>query len=1047
MSRNLLNISNEVYNPTISGIYTATTSNVASVATVNNNNVSITGGRISNVFMDKIKTFNLTDSKSIPIGVEIKNNYGSNLWGIKTLNNQLYFRNEDYLNNKEIMTLDISRKVGIGTTNPKNSLDVNSNMAIGSLYAGIKIAPFDGLIVQGSVGIGTSAPINTLDIGGSVVIGSTYAGNKKTPKDGLLVQGNTELSGILQVGGIISSGDDFSVGPAKSSTFYVKALSGDTFVAGTFNVGKTINSKGDLSVGNIDASVFYVDALTGDTEIHGTLQSYRNFYVGLPNLIKFTVNYDTGNTYINGTLNVINDFTIGKVGLSTFEVSALTGDTIIHGNLTVLNKILIDNSGNTVMNGNLTVYDSITSSQPVLNITSDTINIGTATGTVNILGGLNYIESTNLIVSDSIFVINKNGLANSAVGSGFLIEEGGVYTGYIKTSNDRNNFLVKAPANVERYMVTQDFNYDFSANIITSNEIICNKLNIINQSTITGIVNMENDLIINIDKFIVIASTGDTTINGILKLNNNFNINDNYTVDTSGNTNIYGYININDNYIIDVSGNTIINGYVNLNNSININDNFFVDTSGNTIIYGDLNIGLNTIMEGTLDVVGITTLTRDTIIGGNLSINQNTIIGGNIDIGGQINGSSMILSGNSVLDGNLNVSGNTNIIGSIEVSGLSRFDDSIILTGDMSITGNTTMTGDLSFYNINNTIKCNNINTINNTDTLNIIGGTINIGNISSVINIMNDVKLNQLKVKSPLITLNNTGLINSSFGGGIQFEENNNIVSYIKISNDGTNFVVKPPNGNVSTIVTKNSSGDFNGATITCSTLVTNNLTISNISNISRSYLLNYNPLTGIVSYQPTSSTSDRRLKKNIQDCNTKKTLELVNKIRFRNFSYIDEKNKWNIGAIANEIEEIDEFKNNGLVNEYDGYIPSIYKNCNVKYDNMITIFIDDIYDLHVNDKIMYTINDINYETNILEIQSNNIKIKNKNLHNNDSIFLYGKYINNIKHIKNDNLIWVALPAIQELSKENTMLKNKINKIENDYKNLFDLLKIKNII
>jgi hypothetical protein len=72
-------------------------------------------------------------------------------------------------------------------------------MAIGSTYAGIKYAPVNGLLVEGSVGIGVTNPKNFLDVAGAVVIGSTYAGNKTVAKDGLLVQGNTELSGVLQV--------------------------------------------------------------------------------------------------------------------------------------------------------------------------------------------------------------------------------------------------------------------------------------------------------------------------------------------------------------------------------------------------------------------------------------------------------------------------------------------------------------------------------------------------------------------------------------------------------------------------------------------------------------------------------------------------------------------------------------------------------------------------------------------------------------------------------------------------------------------------------
>jgi hypothetical protein len=44
--------------------------------------------------------------------------------------------------------------IGLGTTTPVNKLDVAGGMAIGSSYAGINIAPTNGLLIEGSLGIG-----------------------------------------------------------------------------------------------------------------------------------------------------------------------------------------------------------------------------------------------------------------------------------------------------------------------------------------------------------------------------------------------------------------------------------------------------------------------------------------------------------------------------------------------------------------------------------------------------------------------------------------------------------------------------------------------------------------------------------------------------------------------------------------------------------------------------------------------------------------------------------------------------------------------------
>ncbi len=51
-----------------------------------------------------------------------------------------------------------SGNVGIATTNPRSSLDISGNAAIGTTYSGTTAAPPDGLLVEGKFGLGTAAP-------------------------------------------------------------------------------------------------------------------------------------------------------------------------------------------------------------------------------------------------------------------------------------------------------------------------------------------------------------------------------------------------------------------------------------------------------------------------------------------------------------------------------------------------------------------------------------------------------------------------------------------------------------------------------------------------------------------------------------------------------------------------------------------------------------------------------------------------------------------------------------------------------------------------
>lgn len=74
-----------------------------------------------------------------------------------------------------------------------------------------------------------------------------------------------------------------------------------------------------------------------------------------------------------------------------------------------------------------------------------TITIGNNDATVIIQGTTEYQNVTNLNVQDKLITINKGGSITTGNLSGLEIEEGGLVTGYVKTSSDRNNWTLKAP--------------------------------------------------------------------------------------------------------------------------------------------------------------------------------------------------------------------------------------------------------------------------------------------------------------------------------------------------------------------------------------------------------------------------------------------------------------------------------------------------------------------------------------------------------------------------------------------------------------------------
>lgn len=76
---------------------------------------------------------------------------------------------------------------------------------------------------------------------------------------------------------------------------------------------------------------------------------------------------------------------------------------------------------------------------------ANTITIGSANSTVNILGNVLHETATNVDIKDALLTLNKGGGAGSGSASGIEIEENSAITGYVETSGDRNSWVLKAP--------------------------------------------------------------------------------------------------------------------------------------------------------------------------------------------------------------------------------------------------------------------------------------------------------------------------------------------------------------------------------------------------------------------------------------------------------------------------------------------------------------------------------------------------------------------------------------------------------------------------
>ena len=169
--------------------------------------------------------------------------------------------------------------VGIGTTTPKNKLDIMGSLCLGSDYVNVYTAPENGALIEGSVGIGVSnfiqnSSTKTLCVGGSCVIGNFLSSTYPAYPNGMLVQnavgiGVIQPRSMLDVGGTIRFGDG-SV-QSTSANFLGSKTNGIWDKMGTFFGESDFNMNNDVykpitndTIGtyvvdcNNDGSIIYV---------------------------------------------------------------------------------------------------------------------------------------------------------------------------------------------------------------------------------------------------------------------------------------------------------------------------------------------------------------------------------------------------------------------------------------------------------------------------------------------------------------------------------------------------------------------------------------------------------------------------------------------------------------------------------------------------------------------------------------------------------------------------------------------------------------------
>ena len=159
----------------------------------------------------------------------------------------------------------------------------------------------------------------------------------------------------------------------------------------------------------------------------------------------------------------------------------------------------------------------------------------------------------------------------------------------------------------------------------------------------------------------------------------------------------------------------------------------------------------------------------------------------------------------------------------------------------------------------------------------------------------------------------------------------------------------------------------------------------------------------------------SDSRIKKEVTDSDSLANFEAINKLKVRNFKYIDSiehGTKTYRGLIAQEVREVCP----EVVTMHNGTIPDIFQ-VPKSFDGRRCQFENKIENVKVGSKVKVFDNE---SERFLEIISfTDFEIEFDNEINGPKVFVYGQNINDLHTVSYDRLVPILISAVQELAKK----------------------------
>jgi hypothetical protein len=698
----------------------------------------IDGGKIS------------TSNTTFDIATEATNiNLGGLQLTFPDVSGNVYVNNTMNITSGNITSLSVPTSLTVGssgttilynTSNPTNTisgaLQVRGGVALtGDMYMGtsgkMRISNTQDMLVDPS-----SNPIyNTipallvdggawvrknLDVEGALIINST-ASSSGIFTGALRVKGGAGIEGSVYVGGEIHTTGGVLTGTTDNQPYINTSLNnvnlaspyetGGISTRGGMYVGKILYVESDIitpSTININSTLSASSTVTGALKVAGGVGIGESLHVS--NYTKIYGTNASTNT-VTGALQVA-----GGVGIG--------GSVNINGTTTLNGQL---NASNASISGTLNT-STITASS-VVSITDQSVSTNTATGALQISGGMGILGNINS--AGILKIVNTTSASNT--NSGALVVSGGV--------GINGDVFVGGSQTTSGSLSVAGFRSSANSTVVGTLATIALSVNGTNTNTLTtsGSTNIGGgtNTTVSGTSVVVNALTSGGTMNMQVNSVTKSQFSETQTTFTNTNTTVNSsdvlQLNSNTVNITSVGGLQIV-GEPTFNNKTRITDTS-VSTNTNTgalIVSGGLGVGGDVNFSGVTNISNQVTMANATVSNG-LTVNgQSTLIqivsitstivstntatgalivaggvgiGGNLFIGGSISsqsgvGGSLALSGfnstaNSTVTGSLVVTQSVTIVGSLRVTGSETIAGSLAVTG-LNSSANSTVTGSLS---------------------------------------------------------------------------------------------------------------------------------------------------------------------------------------------------------------------------------------------------------------------------------------------------------------------------------------------------------------